>query len=520
MAEQQAVPQVPDIVVQQAPQQNLQLNDALSQVAAQATAKLPSPYTQEDTQQAPRIQPVRQFTPQNDQQRPLGQGPAQLKHTQNMNALASLSNMVGRAGQAIAQKKQDQLKVDLTDVMQAKQNAENAQTVLQQDPNNKLAQQVLAANKKRLNDILSDPKKQKGLAKALDISFTNPEDNKTPEVQAGQQAMAQVKQAGPFNASNPQEAQVAQQARVLSGAPGSAQAAPSPQHQQQQPQRPAQPQQQARSATPYADQAMARDLPSLAANPQYAAALQQRQAAQKALYTNVLPAAIRAESAQQLQSLKDGNAAARAQFTGLVSLQRETQQAAAAMARTNATVAGRLKETAARDANQMAMTQLHVNAMLKIASDKLQDPTQKNKVQQTALATVDKQISTITAERASLTTQLTNATTDADKQAIQGFLDYNTKKLKYTNDYRQQVASKIYGMDTSKDPNATKQAPAATNSQSPSSVMGIPAGIFGVAPKNATDLRSTTPVGTDESDESSEEDDSSTDTDSDDYGNP
>src|SRR5271163_1848744 len=240
MAEQQAVPQIPDIVVQQAPQQNLQLNDALSQVAAQATAKLPSLYTQEYTQQAPHIQPVKQFTPQNDQQRPLGQGSAQLKHTQNMNALASLSNMVGRAGQAIAQKKQDQLKMDLTDVMQAKQNAENAQTVLQQDPNNKLAQQVLAANKKRLNDILSDPKKQKGLAKALDISFTNPEDNKTPEVQAGQQA------------------------RVLSGAPGSAQAAPAPQ-QQQQTQRAAQPQQQPRSATPYADQAIARDLPALAA---------------------------------------------------------------------------------------------------------------------------------------------------------------------------------------------------------------------------------------------------------------
>src|SRR5271168_4359703 len=334
MADQQAVPQVPDIVVQQAPQQNLQLNDALSQVAAQATAKLPSPYTEEYTQQAPRIQPVRQFTPQNDQQRPLGQGSAQLKHTQNMNALASLSNMVGRAGQAIAQKKQDALKMDLTDVMQAKQNAENAQTVLKQDPNNKLAQQVLAANKKRLNDILSDPKKQKGLAKALDISFTNPEDNKTPEVQAGQQAIAQVKQAGPFNASNPQEAAVAKMA-----ANGGKPTPPAPQQQQQ------------KSATPYADQAMARDLPALATNPQYAPALAQQQAAQKALYTNVLPAAIRAESAQQLQAIKDGHADARAQFAGLVSLQRETQQAAAAMARTNATVAGRLKETAARDAN-------------------------------------------------------------------------------------------------------------------------------------------------------------------------
>src|SRR5277367_2215359 len=249
-----AVPQIPDIVVQQAPQQNLQLNDALSQVAAQATAKLPSPYTQEYTQQAPHIQPVRQFVPQNDQQRPLGQGSAQLKHTQNMNALASLSNMVGRAGQAIAQKKQDALKADITDYMQAKQFAEQAMTVLKQDPNNKDAKDVLAKNKQRLTEILTNKKKQKEIAKAFDISFTDPEANKTPQVQAGQQAIAEFKKNGPFNASNPQEAQVAKMA-----ANGGKPTPPAPQQQQ----RP-------RSATPYADQAMARDLPAIAANPQYA----------------------------------------------------------------------------------------------------------------------------------------------------------------------------------------------------------------------------------------------------------
>src|SRR5271163_1305506 len=300
MAEQQAVPQIPDIVVQQAPQQNLQLNDALSQVAAQANAPLPAMYSQGVTPQEPRIRPVPQFTPLNTNQRPIGGGSAQLKHTQNMNALASLANMVGRAGQAIAQKKQDQLKMDLTDVMQAKQNAENAQVVLQQDPNNKLAQQVLAANKKRLNDILSDPKKQKGLAKALDISFTNPEDNKTPEVQAGQQAMAQVRQAGQYNASNPQEAAVAKMAA------NGGKATPPASQQSQQP----------RSATPYADQAMARDLPALAANPQYAPAVAQQQAAQKALWTNIIPKAIQAQVDMQKTALQQNSANARAQYAG------------------------------------------------------------------------------------------------------------------------------------------------------------------------------------------------------------
>lgn len=519
MADQQAVPQVPDIVVQQAPQQNLQLNDALSQVAAQATAKLPSPYTQEYTQQAPRIQPVRQFTPQNDQQRPLGQGSAQLKHTQNMNALASLSNMVGRAGQAIAQKKQDQLKVDLTDVMQAKQNAENAQTVLQQDPNNKLAQQVLAANKKRLNDILSDPKKQKGLAKALDISFTNPEDNKTPEVQAGQQAMAQVKQAGPFNASNPQEAAVAQQARVLSGAPGSAQAAPTPQQQPQQPRRPSQSQQQPRSATPYADQAMARDLPSIAANPQYAAALAQRQAAQKALWTNYIPAAIKANSEATVQAARDGNAAARAQFSAITAANRVEQAHIAKLDELDVAGKKALGLESLRYSHNMMVMQSHINEMQKLADQKMNDPASKAKLGAMAIGEIDSSIQKMATVGANLRTQLTTAD-DKTKPLLQAQIDQNDRNMKDTQEYRTKTAESFYGMGQGNTKPTTSQAPAAATSQSPTNVMGIPAGIFGVAPQNATDLRSTTPVGADESDESSEEDDSSTDTDSDDYGKP
>ena len=73
-------------------------------------------------------------------------------------------------------------------------------------------QKVIEANKKQLQTILTDPKKlQKQMLKALDISFVDPEKNKTPEVQAYQKLpMKDFKEAGPFNSDNPAEHEAAQ----------------------------------------------------------------------------------------------------------------------------------------------------------------------------------------------------------------------------------------------------------------------------------------------------------------------
>jgi hypothetical protein len=416
------VPQIADISVQQAPQQNLALDDALSRVSEQAQAKLPSPYTQGYTQTAPKLPTVREFTPQDDNKRPIGGGSAMLKAQDTRNSIASLSNMIGKAGQAIAQKKQDNLKADLTTVMQAKTNAENAMAVLKQDPNNKMAQGVLAANKKRLNDILSDPKKQKQLAKALDLSYTDPESNKTPEIAAGQQAIAAVKQAGPYNANNPAEAKIAQQA-----------------------QQGVKPQQQ--SATPQADQALAKDLPTIEQNPQYAPAVAQQQAAQKALWTNIIPKAIQAQVDMQKTQLQQGSANARANLNAQVAYYKEQQGAIDKMAQISAEAKSRLQLENVRAAHQMADTKMRVDAMKQIATTKLQDPTQKIKMQTEAMGTIDKSITGKIQSSASLKAQMAVAgVTDDQKKTLQAQIDMNDKDIAQTQQYRQQMAKDWYGI--------------------------------------------------------------------------
>src|SRR5271154_4842049 len=205
-----SVPQIPDIQVQSAPQQSEALDNALSQVSQMATAPLPSPYTQVSQPVQPNLPQIQHTAPMNANTQPISNQVQDLKRARHQNALASMSNAIHGAVEQWQQVKQDKLKTKLVDVMQGQQNVANAQSVLQQDPNNKMAQGVLAANKKRLNDILSDPKNQKEMQKALDISFVDPSKNKTPEVQAFQQAHKEVQQAGPFNAGNPAEAQVAQ----------------------------------------------------------------------------------------------------------------------------------------------------------------------------------------------------------------------------------------------------------------------------------------------------------------------
>lgn len=442
------VPQIADISTPQASTSG-GLDQLLGQVAKAAQGPLPSPYSVGTDVAQPTLPQVRQAPVMNANQAPITGQVADVKHARRQNAVAGLINAVNSGAQQIQQRKQDNLKERLKDVMQAKQNVANAQSVLQQDPNNKMAKGVMDANKKRLNDILSDPKHTKELQKALDISFVDPSANKTPEIQAFQAAHKEVQQAGVFNASNPQEAQVAKLAQ------GSGQAQPVPAAQVHA--GPPNPQQQAqapKSTTPYADKALSRDMPSIQANPAYAPAVAQQQAAQKALYTNVLPAAIRAESAQQLEQIKQGNANARAQFKATTDFQMEARKQVDKMAQLSQTAKAAMARTIQTDSAAMARTTLEVNSRLKIAEDKRLDPTAKNKLQTEALSQIDKSITAITSERANLSTQMANAKNNPDEQrTIQTALDYNALKLEATNLFRQQTATKIYGSVVETNPN-------------------------------------------------------------------
>lgn len=423
-------PQVPSIApVQTAPSgPGEDLSAVLGQMAQQVSAPLPPQFVQGTTIAQPRINPVHQYQQQNDQRAPISPHTTSLKQARTQNAFASLANVVGRAGQAIQQKKQDNLKEDLKNVMAAKENVANAESVLQQDPNNAMAKQVLAANKKQLDAILSDPKKQKQLAKALDISFTDMDKNKTPEVKAYQDAMKEHKEAGAYKADNPAEAKIAAQAAGPQGG------------QQQQ-----QPQQQQQSATPRADAALSKDLPNMQVNPQYSIALKQQEDAKKQLNQYVIPRLITAEAQKQVQAMRDGNANARAEFKAVTDFNRSAMEIQGRMDVSQNNAKARMAETIRRDTDAMARTKLEVDARLKIAADKRLDPGTQMKLKTEALDKVDQSLKAITAERKSLSDQLAVAKTDDEKQVLGQLLEYNTLKAQATNTYRQKVATDVYG---------------------------------------------------------------------------
>lgn len=419
-----AEPQVPSIApVSSAPQgQPDDIGALLTQTAAQATQTLPPQYVQGTSIAQPNIRPVVPYTPQNDNRQPLNNQATSLQQARRQNAFASLANVVGKAGQALQQQKQDRLKNDLKEVMTARENIANANAVLQTDPNNQMAKNVLAANKKSLEAILNDPKKAKQLEKALDVNFTDPDKNKTPEIKAYQDAMKDFKEAGIFNSDNPEEAKIAAMA-------AQGKTAPPP----------------TASNTSRADQVLAKDLPNIQQNPQYAVAQKQQQDAQRQLNQYVLPRVIAAEAAKQVQLVKDGNAAARAEYKATMDFQRDAQKQIAALNLQNQKAKDAMQLQVRRDADAMSRVQTEVNARLKIAEDKRLDPGTSMKLKTEALDKIDASLKNITAERLSLASQLKTADTDEEKETLGHLLDYNTIKAKATNEYRQKIATDIYG---------------------------------------------------------------------------
>lgn len=405
-----ATPTVPSIAPPQAPQPldlgSQSIGDLLGTISQRATAPLPDPYTQgvEVAQPHQHDKPL-QPTNRNTNNVPITGQVADVKRARRQNAVAGLANTISQAGNMIQQKKQEKLKDQLTDVMKAKQNIANA-TQISSDPNatpqqKALAQKVLDANKKQLNTILSDPKTQKQMAKALDISFVDPDKNKTPEVQAYQAAMKEFKEAGPFNADNPAEHSVAQiAARQGKGAQAQQQ---SGQPQSGQPQQQAQP----KSATPYADKALAKDLPTIAPNPLYGAAVKQQQDAQKQLAV-IVPKLIDASAKQSLEEYKQGNENARAEYKGVTDYQKAAMQAVARMKLADANNKAAMARTAARDATEMATTKARIDAAFKLADNKSLSKEQADAVKANSLNEINKKIT-------SAGTALKNAQTALDQ---------------------------------------------------------------------------------------------------------
>jgi hypothetical protein len=367
------------------------IGQLMQPIIQQANQSVPSPYAQGVDVAEPKLKPVYQAQHYNENNQPISMQVQDLNRARRKNAVAGLANTIGQFKQEYEQKKQDELKSKLTDVMKYKTNAENAAAVIADPYSSKqtkaMAQKVLDANKKQLNAILSDPKNQKQLSKAMDISYVDPEKNKTPEVQALQKAVAEFHAAGPFKSDNPQEHAVAQAAAKV-GTPQGPQGAQAAKQapQQQTPQR---------SATPYADAAMAKDSPTVAPNPRYEAVLQQKDMAQKQLAT-MIPHFIDAESKAQLQAARDTNSATRLQFIKLADAQRTQLSDIYKLQGVDDRNKAMLQVQSKRSASELGAAQIRANATIKVAQMKDLTDRQKIAILKTGLAPIDKQISQVT----------------------------------------------------------------------------------------------------------------------------
>ena len=269
------------------------LDDAFAQAQATINTPMPSQVIQGTQLAQPHLAAVPQYQPQSTNNRPMTNQATSVKSARQKNNFAAIGNTIGQVVNKYEQQKQDTLKDQIVAVMKAKQQVANANSVLQ-NPNadqvsKDKANNVLALNTKRIQDLMTE-KNAKQMAKAFDISYSDPDKNKNPNVAAGLAAHKEFQAAGPYTADNPQEAAVAKLAQGTStsaptatnlnlGAPTAPKAISVSQ------------------ANPRAAAVLAKDMPSIEANPQYAAALKQKEDAQKQ-YMTLAPKVIEQSAAR------------------------------------------------------------------------------------------------------------------------------------------------------------------------------------------------------------------------------
>ena len=151
--------------IQQKILHNQQLDQAIAQTLpaaltpvptqGQASAKLPSGLNYNVVQ--PNFAPA--------------QGHTDARNKGIASVVVGSANIVGQIAKKRQEEKQRILAVDIERIMGAQDAISQAQATLKSDPNNKDAQALIDKNRQIINDTASDPKKQKQLEKAFDLSL-------------------------------------------------------------------------------------------------------------------------------------------------------------------------------------------------------------------------------------------------------------------------------------------------------------------------------------------------------------
>lgn len=409
------------------------------------------------------------------------------------NAIAMISNGLTSYANKKNQEKSDQLKADVTNVLKYQQNIANAQSVLSQDPNNKMAQQVMDANKKQLESVLGDDKKRKGLEKAFDISFVDPEKNKTPEVQAMQAASKQFEQnkQGMHYADNPVEAAIAKLANgsnnpVQNGVQGNPSQAPAPQaqgqgqplpqvqtpqggqpqqggpqnQQQQAPQTQAQVKEQIASKTPYSDQLIAKAAPELAANPQYAEWLKSEEGRKKLLGQYVIPKLIDQETRLQLSAQQQNGSMQRAMLKEEGVIRKTLEDNASKLKIEGMKEKAAASRVAQMQAGAMSRVIYATNARMKVLEASGLNKQLKMQAAGQIDAGLNKQIEGLNNANAKASSELILAKSQKDTERVAGlqaFIQGNDHAISMYQEKRKQVMNEAGYTEPPKAPSETKK---------------------------------------------------------------
>ena len=419
------------------------LDAAFAQAQATINAPMPSRVIQGTDQAQPHMPAaLPQYEPKSTDNRPMGTTLGDKKRAAIKNDFAAMGNALGKAVQGYEQQKQDVLKDQIKDVMKAKQRVAEANSVLQMpgvtQGQKDLANNVLATNTKRIQDLMTE-KNAKQMAKAFDISYSDPNKNKTPEVAAGIAAHKEVQAAGPYTADNPQEAAVAKLAQGGQAQPGEHVDVQNPKLTKQ--------------ANPRAAAVLAKDMPSIVANPQYAEALKQKEDAQKQ-YMTLAPHVIDNKAKAQLQAYKDGNAAVRAQYkavdAALIAGFNAAQRAQNITTENKAAMARVLQE----GANQQRDIMAHAEAAMGITANPALNAEVKQHLGNTAIAQLDTSMDTLTKNQLALEVENNTQGTSADQITQNNIIyQFNATRLK-------QLAAQRANMQAQFFPDVTGQSAA------------------------------------------------------------
>lgn len=378
-----------------------------------------------------------QFEMSDQNVRPVNDSVQERKLARQQNTFAALGNTVKSFINKHEEKKQTELTSEITTVMKAQQQINNAQSVLASDPNNAMAKAVLQRNMDVIQSKLSNDKLRTQIGKAFDVSFIDSSQNDTPEIKAGEAARKQVEAANKAGtaADTPEEKAVAEM-HANGG---------NPPVQQQQANAATQSSQRSHGVS-YVDQFLKSQPTNISPNPEYGAQLAAEQAREKQITQYVIPKLMDAYTRKTVEEIRSGNANTREQYKGFISYQNQLNKLTNDAAIADAKNATAIRTQGMRDAASFRNAMLRANVSLGVADAKgIKGTALAKKMQEQAVQSWDNMISGIDKNNTELAAQL-GLTKDAEAQKfLQGNIDRNNLARTQAADERQKLLTRIYG---------------------------------------------------------------------------